>query len=188
MSQNTSRALPKFESYAALEKAAFCGPRREAATDQFHGIDGLADRVEGYIALRRSLGYAFHKQAAILRALPRYVAAEELDGPLTRDMALRFRLLVGGDSKWSRYSSWGPPPFLRLSRHLRRANRGARSSRASQIPRYSTAAHIERRGAGIAHVGMPSRFARISRARRGVDDAGWIAGEHGLAIGRGAPP
>lgn len=50
----------------------------------------LADRVEGYIALRRSLGYAFHKQAAILRALPRYVAAEELDGPLTRDMALGF--------------------------------------------------------------------------------------------------
>ena len=50
----------------------------------------LADKVEGYIALRRSLGYAFHKQAAILRALPRYVAAEELDGPLTRDMALGF--------------------------------------------------------------------------------------------------
>ena len=50
----------------------------------------LADRVEGYIALRRSLGYAFHKQAAILRALARYVEAEELDGPLTRDMALDF--------------------------------------------------------------------------------------------------
>lgn len=50
----------------------------------------LADRVEGYIALRRSLGYAFHKQAAILHALARYVAAEELDGPLTQGMALRF--------------------------------------------------------------------------------------------------
>ena len=50
----------------------------------------LADRVEGYIALRRSLGYAFRKSAAILRALARYVAAEDLDGPLTRDLVLRF--------------------------------------------------------------------------------------------------
>ena len=41
MTALASRALPKFESYAALEKAAVCGPRREAATDQFHGIDGL---------------------------------------------------------------------------------------------------------------------------------------------------
>ena len=32
----------------------------------------LADRVEGYIALRRSLGYAFQKQASILRALTQY--------------------------------------------------------------------------------------------------------------------
>jgi len=52
----------------------------------------LANRVEGYIALRRSLGYAFRKSAAILRALARYVAAEDLDGPLTRDLALSFVL------------------------------------------------------------------------------------------------
>ena len=52
----------------------------------------LADRVEGYIALRRLLGYAFQKSAAILRALARYVAAEGLDGPLTQDLALRFVL------------------------------------------------------------------------------------------------
>jgi integrase len=50
----------------------------------------LADRVEGYIALRRSLGYAFQKQAAILRALARYAGAEQLDGPLTRAMAINF--------------------------------------------------------------------------------------------------
>jgi integrase len=50
----------------------------------------LADRVEGYIALRRSLGYAFQNQAAMLRALVRYVEAGQLDGPLTRDMALSF--------------------------------------------------------------------------------------------------
>jgi integrase len=50
----------------------------------------LADKVEGYIALRRSLGYAFDKQAAVLWALSRYVEAGQLDGPLTRDMALNF--------------------------------------------------------------------------------------------------
>jgi len=52
----------------------------------------LADRVEGYIALRRSLGYAFRSSAAILRKLARYVAAKDLDGPLTQDLALRFVL------------------------------------------------------------------------------------------------
>ena len=52
----------------------------------------LAGRVEGYIALRRSLGYAFQKQAATLRALARYVEAKEIEGPLTRDLALNFIL------------------------------------------------------------------------------------------------
>ena len=50
----------------------------------------LADRVEGYIALRRSLGYEFEKSSAILRRLARYVGAGQLDGPLTRDMAIKF--------------------------------------------------------------------------------------------------
>jgi len=50
----------------------------------------LATRVESYITLRRSLGYSFQKQAATLRALVRYVEVEQLDGPLTRDMALTF--------------------------------------------------------------------------------------------------
>jgi len=50
----------------------------------------LSDRVESYIALRRSLGYAFRKQAAILRSLVRYVETRQLDGPLTRDMAINF--------------------------------------------------------------------------------------------------
>jgi integrase len=50
----------------------------------------LADKIEGYIALRRSLGYAFQNQAAILRALTRYVEAGQLDGLLTRDTALSF--------------------------------------------------------------------------------------------------
>jgi integrase len=52
----------------------------------------LANRVEGYIALRRSLGYAFQKQAAILRALAHYVEAGQIEGPLSRDLALSFIL------------------------------------------------------------------------------------------------
>ena len=44
----------------------------------------LGERVEGYLALRRSLGYSLKKQAAILRELVRYVAAQELEGPLSR--------------------------------------------------------------------------------------------------------
>jgi integrase len=50
----------------------------------------LATRVEDYITLRRSLGYSFQKQAATLRALVQYAEIEQLDGPLTRDMALNF--------------------------------------------------------------------------------------------------
>ena len=50
----------------------------------------LAIKVEDYVTLRRSLGYAFQKQAATLRALVQYAKVEHLDGPLTRDMALNF--------------------------------------------------------------------------------------------------
>lgn len=56
----------------------------------------LADRVEAYIGLRRSLGYSLRKQAAILRALARYVEGERLDGPLTQRMALNFTLSWNG--------------------------------------------------------------------------------------------
>jgi len=56
----------------------------------------LAERVESYIALRRSLGYAFKKSATILRALAQYVEAEGLDGPLTPDLAVSFVLSWDG--------------------------------------------------------------------------------------------
>jgi integrase len=56
----------------------------------------LTDRVEAYINLRRSLGYSFHKQASVLRALVRYVGAEQIDGPLTQEMALNFVLAWHG--------------------------------------------------------------------------------------------
>lgn len=60
----------------------------------FAGI--LAGKVETYIELRHSLGYSFKKQAGTLRAFARYVEAEQLDGPLTRRMALGFVLSFGG--------------------------------------------------------------------------------------------
>jgi len=58
----------------------------------------LAEKVENYIELRRSLGYSFKKQAATLRALARYVESEQLSGPLTRDMALNFVLSIEGEA------------------------------------------------------------------------------------------
>lgn len=39
----------------------------------------LADRVEAFTTLRRSLGYSFQKQASVLRALVRYVETEHID-------------------------------------------------------------------------------------------------------------
>ena len=56
----------------------------------------LAEKIERYIALRRSLGYSFKKQAATLRALAQFVETEQLDGPLTRGMALNFVLSWDG--------------------------------------------------------------------------------------------
>jgi len=55
----------------------------------------LGDRVEAYIALRRSLGYSFCKQASTLHALVRY-RGERIEGPLTRETALNFVLSWDG--------------------------------------------------------------------------------------------
>jgi integrase len=56
----------------------------------------LAEKVERYIELRRSLGFAFSKQAGTLRAFVRYVERAELDGPLTRTMTSNFVLSFEG--------------------------------------------------------------------------------------------
>ena len=56
----------------------------------------LAEKVQSYIELRRSLGYAFKKQAATLRAFVRHVESEQLGGPLTKTMALEFVLSFMG--------------------------------------------------------------------------------------------
>jgi integrase len=53
--------------------------------------------VENYIALRRSLGYAFQKQAATLGVLRQYVEGNNFAGPLTQEMALQFVLSTGAD-------------------------------------------------------------------------------------------
>jgi len=50
----------------------------------------LANRMEGYIALQRSLGYQFHKQAASLRAFLRYVQSSDASGPLSQTLAVDF--------------------------------------------------------------------------------------------------
>lgn len=50
----------------------------------------LGEHVEAYIALRRSLGYSFNKQAATLRKLVRYVDAVQPEGPLCRRIVFDF--------------------------------------------------------------------------------------------------
>ena len=56
----------------------------------------LVQKVESYVELRRSLGYSFRKQATTLRAFARYVESEQLEGPLTKEIALNFVLSIDG--------------------------------------------------------------------------------------------
>jgi integrase len=56
----------------------------------------LSERAERYVELRRSLGYAFDKQAGTLRAFVHHVERSRLDGPANRTMALDFVLSFGG--------------------------------------------------------------------------------------------
>jgi integrase len=56
----------------------------------------LGEKVGRYIELRRSLGYAFDKQAGTLRAFVRHVERAELGPPASRTMALNFVLSFGG--------------------------------------------------------------------------------------------
>lgn len=50
----------------------------------------LAANVESYIALQRSLGYQFRKQAASLRSFLRYIRSTHAQGPLSQALALDF--------------------------------------------------------------------------------------------------
>lgn len=56
----------------------------------------LTARIDEYVRLRRSLGYAFRKQAATLRCFLRYVEQDGHGGPLTQDLAVRFVVASGG--------------------------------------------------------------------------------------------
>jgi integrase len=56
----------------------------------------LAERIDGYVLLRRSLGYAFIKQAATLRAFLRHVEEGGHEGPLTQESAMAWVLASGG--------------------------------------------------------------------------------------------
>jgi integrase len=53
-------------------------------------VAALATSVESYIALQRSLGYQFYKQAATLHAFVRYVSSTYAQGPLSQALALNF--------------------------------------------------------------------------------------------------
>jgi len=66
----------------------------------------LRNRVEGFIELRRSLGYDFYKDAALLRAFQGYVQQARLKGPLTQDMALAFSL-SNGATPCGRFNRYG---------------------------------------------------------------------------------
>lgn len=50
----------------------------------------VIDGITRYVALRRDLGYAFAKQAAILRDFGRFVAQRRAAGPLTQAIALAY--------------------------------------------------------------------------------------------------
>jgi integrase len=56
----------------------------------------VAANVEDYITLRRSLGYQFRKQAALLHAFVHYLLSAHISGPLTQALALDFVMLRGG--------------------------------------------------------------------------------------------
>ncbi len=56
----------------------------------------LSEKIERYIELRRSLGYAFDKQAGTLRAFVHHVERFRLDGPASRTMAQDFVLSFRG--------------------------------------------------------------------------------------------
>jgi integrase len=52
----------------------------------------LSGKIDDYVRLRRSLGYDFRAQAAVLTAFCRFVRLAGTTGPLTRDLAIEFVL------------------------------------------------------------------------------------------------
>ena len=125
----------------------------------------LAERVEGYIALRRSLGYSFNKRPRYCGRWSATLRPKQLDGPLTQETALNFVLVMGRNANGRAIRHGVVRRFADYLAIYDPPNRSARSRSAAQIPRYPAATHLERRGTRLAHVGMPPRFARIIRER-----------------------
>ncbi|WP_287367643.1 tyrosine-type recombinase/integrase [Mesorhizobium sp.] len=89
---NTTALYVKVATSQLAEVALpLSGRRRMTGFTRF-----LGEKVERYIELRHSLGYAFSKQAGTLRAFVRYVERAQLDAPATQTMALDFVLSFGG--------------------------------------------------------------------------------------------
>ena len=84
----------------------------------------LAEKVQSYIELRRSLGYAFKKQAATFRAFVRFVEVGAVRRSAHESYGARLRPFVHRRSQRPSHSSWSATPLLRVSRRLRRKNRG----------------------------------------------------------------
>lgn len=59
-------------------------------------MSAFASRIDDYIALRRALGHAFVKQAAILRAFERFVENREYTGALTQEVVVTWVLASNG--------------------------------------------------------------------------------------------
>ena len=111
----------------------------------------LAEKVQSYIELRRSLGYAFKVQAATLRAFVQHVESERLDGPLTKGMALNFVLSFAGAANGRATRHGVLRRFCEYLAVYYSATEVLDRRALPRIPRHSTAAHLERRGAGLAH-------------------------------------
>lgn len=145
----------------------------------------LSEKAERYIELRRSLGYAFNKQAGTLRAFVRYVEQAELDAPATRAMALNFVLSFGGAAN-SRAIRHGV--LRRFFEYLAVYNSRTEGlerrsfSRSRAIP----PAHPQRSRIGVAHRRVRPHFARDPSQGPDDGDADRIVGELGAAIGRSA--
>ncbi len=78
----------------------------------------LGDRVEAYIALRRSLGYSFCKQASTLHALVRYRGRADR-GPANAGDSAEFCPLVGRNGQWPAHSACSIPRFCLVHRSKR---------------------------------------------------------------------
>lgn len=104
----------------------------------------LGEKAERYIELRHSLGYAFSKQAGTLRAFVRYVWARSARCARYPDDGAGLRPLVQRRREQPRNSPWRAPPVLRVSRRLRRPDRGLGAQSFPQIQSDSASAYSQR--------------------------------------------